>query len=175
MEQEWGSGLKDNRLFKELNEWNKLAEEIRIAFGKDTVNDKAFYKLKLKEYERLNDHYSRRKDLTKDERAFLIIHRAKCNSIRKMVYPGWISRLLHRAGSLLRQAASRYWNAAQPGGSIYEQNPAAFFSVHTEDIITEQLPEQPEQKERYRPQLKYGPDLGGRKQEDKNLKQGPSI
>lgn len=177
MEQQWnftedmGTG---NRLLEELAVWNKLAGEIKAAYGEDAMEAKAFCKLKLKEYERLNVRYSNRKDLTRDEKAFLFIHQAKCRELQKLVYPGPFARLLHRVALFLSLSAGKLWKATFPGEAMYEASPNDLLSVPSVTSAPQQPVEQPSQSERNTP-VRYGPDLGGRKPQDQGRKSSPTL
>lgn len=102
MEYEWDIDQRTPTFFSALDEWNHFEDLSREKYGADSLKDRDFQKLKLREYERLYRFYNVRTDLSRDERAMLLMLGFQRKKLRKALYPGQISRVLYRIGSYLR-------------------------------------------------------------------------
>ncbi|GEM_PF-3235288 len=101
MEYGWDIDQRTPTFFSALDEWKHFEDLSSEKYGADSLKDRDFQKLKLREYERLYRFYNGRVDLSRDERAMLLMLGFQRKKLRKALYPGQIRRVLHRIGSFL--------------------------------------------------------------------------
>lgn len=90
-------------LMAELGAWNRQEKAIGEVFGNDSLKDRDFLKIKLREYERLSSGF-RTGTLSRDERSMMTMLKYQRRKIARVVYPGLIRRMLHKAALLLKPA-----------------------------------------------------------------------
>ncbi|MBK1439791.1 hypothetical protein JHJ32_07340 [Parapedobacter sp. ISTM3] len=159
-------------LFAALTEWNHTESLFREHFGEESLRDRDFLKMKLKEYDRMWYSFNGR-PLTQDERTLMKMLRFQRRKMRKTLYPGLLRRLWNRASNFLtflteseriprnsRDDSYRYAYGS-PDVSGWKQN--------------EQKPDGTSQRERYRPQHRHGPDFGPRKTETNGERKSQSL
>ncbi|OJV52286.1 MAG: hypothetical protein BGO31_05500 [Bacteroidetes bacterium 43-16] len=102
MENGWDIEERTPTFFSALDEWDHFEELSRERFGKDSLKDRDFKKLKLREFDRLYYYYNRRSDLSRDEKAMLLVLDFQRTKLTKALFPGLIRRLLYKTASTFR-------------------------------------------------------------------------
>lgn len=166
---------KKAMLISELDEWNRMEDLFRNTFGESSLGDRQFLKMKLKEYERLYHFYNGKTNLTKDEKAMLLMLRFQRRNLRKTLYPGLLTRMMYRTRSFLTLKANDLMagavGVAESNNRIAEQ--ALPFSPAFG--ATEKAVEEQGNYQRYEPKNRYVRDIGKRTQPDNQQKQGRSL
>lgn len=103
------NGLERNEthltLFSALNEWNNTENMFKEVFGEDSLKDRDFRKMKLREYDRIWYTF-RDKPATTDEKALMVMLRFQRKKLRVILYNGLLSRLISRMGGYVRHLLS---------------------------------------------------------------------
>ena len=145
--------------FSALTGWNHTEDLFREHFGEDSLLDREFLKLKLREYDRMWYRFSRNA-LTRDERALLSMLRIQRRWLRKTLYHGSMRRLWNR---LFRFAAFQIGGRQRAIGvrddSYRYADPAKLLQDHGGNGRTAQDPARGERREHGQ---RYGHDLGKR-------------
>lgn len=101
MEHGWDIEERAPTFFSALDEWHHFEQLSWERFGEDALKDRDFQKLKLREFDRLYHYYNRRSDLSRDEKAMLLVLDFQRTKLTKALFPGRIRRLLYKAASSL--------------------------------------------------------------------------
>lgn len=155
--------LGEGSLFKALQEWNRTEDLFRSTFGEDSLKEREFLKMKLKQYDLM--WYKYKNPLTKDEillRTMLMAHR---KSIRKALYPGILRRLWNRGANYVTYLIS--------GKNVLLQESNDNFRFAENKVFSNREGaggEQVKQENR----IPFGYDLGAKKErlEGNNQRQG---
>jgi hypothetical protein len=92
---------RTDSLFAELGNWNRQENKFREIFSDDALKDREFQRMKLENYDLLYLKYAG-KPLTQDEQAMLAMLQFQRRKMEKALYPGLLSRLIHRANNLIK-------------------------------------------------------------------------
>ncbi|MGE8426345.1 MAG: hypothetical protein ACN6O7_00645 [Sphingobacterium sp.] len=172
---DYGLSTADNRLLTELGDWNRLEAMFQSTFGDESLKDKYFRKMKLATYERLYDRYKDDLELSKDERALVVMLRFQCTKIRKILYPKPVSRLLYRIRNFFALSFAKMFNRR----TAYDYNSEAFASSNLpfEGLFTkgEQASQEPAVEKRMEQKPRVGPDLGQRNSYENGQGKGHSV
>lgn len=144
-------------LFKELSEWNRIEALIRESFSDSALQGRDFLKMKLSEYERLTYRYAGRADLPTDERALVVVLRFQQRNIRQSLYPGLIGRLWSRITGYI--TASRNANK-----QVIQAHNSDAYRYARQKLPLMERKDGEHQAEHYQQRHKYGNDLGGKKE-----------
>lgn len=163
---------REPTLVAALTEWNHTESLFKQHFGEESLRDRDFMKMKLKEYDRMWYSFNGR-PLTRDERALMRMLRFQRRKMRRTLYRGLLSRLWNRASNFLSflSEADR-----EPARRVDDSYRYAYGSPDIADLQQNgQKPDGTRQRERYRPKHTHGPDLGRRKKEANGQKRTPSL